>query len=297
MDINFELYKIFYHTAKTGSFSAAARRLFISQSAVSQSIKSLEEKMGTQLFYRKTRSIKLTKDGELLFKHVEQAYNFLKGAENKIEEMQNLKSGEMRIGVGDTICKYYLMPCLRKFNSLYPNVHIRIINRTSAQIIENLKSGSADLGIVTMPVEDKSICVTEFLELEDVFVASKKFENLKDRTLSPEELLKYPLLLLEKASSTRRCVDNYFNDKGIELHPEIESESIDLLLEFAKMGLGIAHVLRKSAIEAIKSGELFEIQLEEKPPMRKLGIATVKDVPLCKAASEFIHILRQEYEN
>jgi len=292
MDINFELYKIFYHVAKTNSFSKAGKNLFISQSAVSQSIKSLEEKLGTPLFYRKTRSIKLTKDGELLFKHVEQAYNFLKGAENKIAEMQNLKSGEMRIGVGDTICKYFLIPYLSKFYSLYPNVHIRIINRTSAQIIDILKSGFADFGIVTLPVEDKGISYREFIEREDIFVASEKFIELKNRKITPRELSEYPLLLLEKASSTRRNIDEYFLCKGILLQPEIELESIDLLVEFAKIGLGIAHVLKESATEAIEKNQLFEVELTEKPPMRKLGIVTMKDVPLCKAASEFIHMLQ-----
>jgi len=295
MDINFELYKIFYHVAKTNSFSKAGKKLFISQSAVSQSIKSLEEKLGTSLFYRKTRSIKLTKDGELLFKHVEQAYNFLKGAENKIAEMQNLKSGEMRIGVGDTICKYFLIPYLSRFYNRYPNVHIRLINRTSTQITEILKSGFADFGIVTLPVEDKGIFFKEFMELEDIFVASSKFIELKNRKVTPQELSEYPLLLLEKASSTRRNIDEYFLSKGILLQPEIELESIDLLVEFAKIGLGIAHVLKESAAEAIEKEQLFEVELTEKPPVRKLGIVTMKDVPLCKAASEFIRMLQNSH--
>jgi DNA-binding transcriptional LysR family regulator len=114
MDVNFELYKIFYHAAKYKNFSDAAKQLFISQSAVSQAIKNLEEKMGSALFYRKSRSVELTQEGTLLFSHVEQAYNFLKTAENKISQMQNMDCGEVRIGVSDTICKYYLISYLGK---------------------------------------------------------------------------------------------------------------------------------------------------------------------------------------
>jgi len=163
MDINFELYKIFYHAAKAGSFTDAAAKLYISQSAVSQAIKSLEEKIGGQLFYRKTRSVKLTGEGELLFKHVEQAYNFIKTGENKISEIKNLNTGEIKIGVGDTICKYFLIPHIQKFNLRYPGIKIHVVNRISSQILALLKNGLIDFGIATLPIHDKNIQAHEFI--------------------------------------------------------------------------------------------------------------------------------------
>lgn len=292
MDINFESYKIFYHTARSCSFSEAAKSLFISQSAVSQAIKNLEKKLGVMLFYRKTRNIKLTQEGELLLKHIEQAYNFIKAAENKLAEMQNLESGEIRIGVGDTICKHYLIPYLERFNQKYPRVKIQVINRTSAQILQILKNGLIDLGIVTLPVCDDKISVDELIELEDIFVASDRYSSLKGKNISLSELSSYPLLMLKKGSSTRRNLDNFLLGRGIGLIPEIELESIDLLVEFARIGLGIAHVLKESALKLIQDGELFQINLKEQLPMRKLGIATINDVPLCRAAHEFIGLLK-----
>lgn len=293
MDINFELYKIFYHTAKSGSFSAAAQKLYISQSAVSQAIRNLEEKIGSQLFLRNPRSIKLTDAGGLLFKHIEQAYNFIKAGESKIYEMQNMSFGEIRIGVSDTVCKYHVIPHIESFNRLYPKIKIRVINRTSSQIISILKNGLVDFGVVTLPVDDNNITVHEFTGVEDIFIASDRFSSLKNKSINFKELSEYPLLMLDKNSSTRCNLDLYLRQKGIELAPEIELESIDLLVEFAKIGLGVACVLRESALSAIEKNEVFEVRTSEALPFRRLGIISMKDVPLSQASYRFIELLRE----
>lgn len=297
MDINFELYKIFYHVAKNKSFSDAATKLHVSQSAISQSIKSLEKKTGSQLFYRKTREIKLTSEGEILFKHIEQAYNFIKTAESKLLESQNLENGEIRIGVSDTICKYYLIDPIEKFVQKHPKVKVQVINRTSHQIVDLLKEGIIDFGIATLPVDNKGIIIENYMTVEDIFVASNKFIELSNKPISLKELSSYPLLMLDKNSSTRQNIDSFFQKKNLNLVPEIELESIDLLLEFAKIGLGIAHVLKESAIPFFDKGELFEIKLKEKLPLRKLGIITMKNVPLSRTSSEFIMFLKEKANN
>lgn len=292
MDINFELYKIFYQAAKIESFSEAAEKLHISQSAVSQAIKNLEKKMGVQLFFRHSRQITLTLEGDLLYKHIAQAYNFIKTAENKINEMQNLDSGEVRIGVSDTVCRYFLIPYLEQFNARYAKIKIQVINRTSQQILGLLKNGMVDFGIVTLPVNDKNLLVEEFMAVEDIFVASDKFKALQGQKITLPTLAQHPLLMLEKGSATRQHIDSFLHSKGVRITPEIELGSIDLLVEFARIGLGIACVLRESAVSLMKAGELFEVQIKEKLPRRKLGIVVTKDVPLSHAAGEFIAFLK-----
>lgn len=292
MDINFELYKIFYYSALLQSFSQAANMLYISQSAVSQSIKNLEEKIGQPLFIRDKRSVRLTLEGEILFKHVEQAFNFIKTGENKLTELQSLNSGEIRIGVGDTICKYFLIPALEHFNHQYPNIKIQVVNRTSSVILTMLKNGTIDFGFATLPVNDRSISSLDFISVEDIFVASDKFLEIKNRNITLKELIKFPILTLPKDSSTRRNIDEFFKTLDVEIKPEIELESIDLLIEFAKIGLGIAHVLKESAKAAIEKEELFIVQMKEKLPGRKIGIVTMDKVPLSKASKEFIDLLK-----
>lgn len=293
MDVNFELYKIFYIAARLESFSAAARELFISQSAVSQSIKKLEQLTGSKLFVRGRKSVTLTSIGRMLYNHAEQAYNLLKSAEGKIQEMQQLEMGELSIGVGDTILRYLLLPCLQKFINMYPGIKVRIINRTSPGIIQSIKSSTVDIGIVTLPADDDQISVAELCCVEDVFVASSRFSNLRNIPVTLDLLSQLPLLLLQKQSSTRHNLDLFFASKGISIVPEIELESMDLLVELSKIGLGVAHVLKECAAGPVERNELFILDTVQALPPRKLGIVTLKNVPLSPAAETFAAALRQ----
>lgn len=291
MDINFELYKIFYYCALNKSFSIAAQKLFISQSAVSQSIKGLEKQLGVTLFFRKSRNMQLTSEGELLFSYASQAFNFLKTAEVKLQEIEGLSAGEIRIGVSDSICRYFVMPYIEKFGQMYPNVMIKVINRTSPQLLDVLKSGLVDIAILTLPVNQEIFSSVPFINVNDIFVASKKFSQLRDRKVSLRELNQHPLVMLQSDSSTRKSIDAFFNIKGLTCSPEIELESLDLLVEFAKIGTGIAYVLKESALDTIENGQLFEVQLEETLPQREVGIVTMRKVILSKAVNSFIDIL------
>lgn len=291
MDINFELYKIFYYCAQNKSFSIAARKLFITQSAVSQSIKGLEEQLGVTLFYRKSRNIQLTSEGELLFSYASQAFNYLKAAEDKLQEIEGLRAGEIRIGVSDSICKYFIMPYIKQFGQQYPNVAIKVINRTTPQLLEVLKSGLVDIVISTLPVNQEVFSSVPFIKVNDIFVASKKFAQLNNKKIELKTLSDYPLILLHSDSSTRKSIDAFFSHHGLTCSPEIELESLELLVEFAKIGTGIAYVLKESALALIQNGDLFEIELKESLPTREVGIVQMKNVVLSKAVNTFIDIL------
>ncbi len=291
MDINFEWYKIFYYAARHLSFSEAAKRLFISQSAVSQSIKNLEDKTGYRLFYRKGNRIVLTPEGEILFNYIEQAFNFIKAGESHLTEIKNINFGTVRIGAGDTICRYFVVPYIKKFIETYPNIRFQIINRTSDQIIDILKKGMIDFGIVTLPVTEKDLKATEFRKVEDVFVASSKFSHLRNRKVPLHELCSQPLLMLKKESSTRRNLDRFFQQHGLEIKAEIELESIELLIELAKIGLGISHVLRESVKKEIETGSLFVVETEYQLPVRSLGIITERNQFISPASKKFIDLL------
>ncbi len=291
MDINFDLYKVFYQVATSGSFSEAAAKLFISQSAVSQAIKNLEQRLGSQLFMRQTRHLQLTQEGELLLTHVGQAYNLIKAAETKLSEMQNLETGVIRIGASDTVCRYYLLPYLERYSRNYPKIKIQFLNRTSPQLMEALKEGIIDFTIVTLPISEENVTVQELITVTDVLVSSGRFNALKGRKITWEELALYPILLLEKNSATRRNFDNFLKRQGIRIVPEIELESVELLVEFAKIGLGIAHVVKESVIDSVKEGELFIVATQQVLPQRQLGIITSKNMPLSRAGRKFVEQL------
>ena len=293
-DINFELYKTFYHAAKYESFSKAAAQMFITQSAVSQAIKNLETRLNVQLFFRNTRRLQLTSEGKVLFSHIEQAFNLIKFGENKIAEMTGLDTGEIRIGASDTVCKYTLLPYLQRFNQRYPKVKMKVINRTSQQITGLLENGAIDLGMITLPAAAQTsghIEIRDWFSVTDIFIAAPKYAELRNSPIPLADLKNYPLLMLEKTSATRRNFDKFLQEMGVPIIPEIELESVDLLVEFARIGLGIAHVLRESALEGIEKGEIFEIKTIPSIPARRLGVITLKKIPLPQAGVKFMELL------
>ena len=175
MDINYELYKVFYHVAVTLSFSEASKQLFISQSAVSQSIKVLEKKLNQPLFIRSTKKVQLTPEGEILLKHIEPAMNLIKKGENQLLEAHTLNGGQLRIGASDTICRYYLVPYLNRFHKEFPNIHIKVINQTSIECAKFLENGQADFIVANYPNSALagSMNTRVINEFHDVFVASR----------------------------------------------------------------------------------------------------------------------------
>lgn len=291
MNVNMEWYRVFYWTAKTNSLSRAALQLHITQPAVSHTIKQLEAKLGGQLFFRTAKGVKLTVEGEVLFRYIEQAYSFMETGERMIAEMHNLQSGEINIGASDTLCRHYLMPYLEQFHAQHQHIRIRVTNRTTPETIELLKEGKIDLGIVHLPASDTQLEFRESIPLQDCLVGGRPYASLSENLLKLEDIGHYPLLLLEKGTSTRRFLDEYALMNGIQLTPELELGSIDLLAQFARSGFGIAFLIRNYAVDDIASGELIEIPMDPPIPARSIGIATLRGVPLSAAAKRFLDLL------
>ena len=293
MDVNMELYKVFYHVAKVGSISLAAKELFVSQPAVSQSIKRLEDKLGGRVFIRTPRGMKLTQEGEILYRHFEQAYKIMQNAETRFWETMNLIGGTIRIGASDTLCKHYLLPKLNQFHQEYPEVRIQVTNGTTPETLKLLRTGEVDLGIVNLPIqEDNQFEVREVLKVQDCFVVGPKFNELLGKTISLAELEQYPIMLLEKGSNSRKYIDDYCRSKGVILKPEFELGSIDVLVQFALIGLGVAFVVKDFIQQELSLGSLHEVILREQVPGHQIGMVTMRNVPLAVSAKKFTDLLR-----
>lgn len=293
MDINYELYKVFFHVASTLSFSEASKQLFISQSAVSQSIKVLERKLNQTLFIRSTKRVQLTPEGEILLKHIEPALNLIKKGENQLLEANTLNGGQLRIGASDTICRYFLVPFLSRFHSKYPNIHIKVTNRTSIECARLLENGQVDFIVTNYPnsgllsIHD----VKPIKEFSDVFVANETYFPLKEHTVTLTELQTHPILMLDRKSTTSEFLHNLFQKHQLDLVPEIELSSNDLLIDLARIGLGIAFVPDFCIPE--KEKELFVLELEETLPPRQLVVAHNETMPVSQAAREFMESLTE----
>lgn len=297
MTADLDLYSIFCTVAKCGSLSHAARELYVSQPAISQSMHRLEYMLGCTLFTRNSRGITLTSEGRMLYSYADKAVSLITAAEDKLNRMRTLKSGGLMIGASDTLCQYFLLPYLEEFHMAYPDVQLQVTNRTTPETVELLKVGKVDIALVNLPVEDSALSTREVLKVHDVFVASERFAKLKGHPVQLSDLAHEPLVLLEQASNSRKYLDDFASVCGVTLHPEIELGAHSLLVEFAKIGLGIACVTYEFAAQAINSGELFEIELTTPMPSRNIGLISLEGVPLSAAADRFISIvLHQEVE-
>lgn len=287
-----DLYRIFHEVCKNESFSKAAIKLYMTQPAISQAIAQLERELSTTLFLRSRKGVKLTKEGQLLHDYVNSALGIIEVGEGKMQELQNLTSGELRIGVGDTIARYYLLPYLESFYTRYPGIKLKVLNGTTSEILQLIQSGEADMGICNLPIVNDALHLQPCKEVQDIFVCGEKYRNMTERAVDIEYLVKMPLILLEKNANSRKYVEQYLLEKGYPIAPEFELGSHDLLLDFAKINLGIACVTREFCKEELERGELFEIELTTPIPKRHIGIVTLKNVPLARATQKFVEMMQ-----
>lgn len=291
MDINYELYKVFYYVATSLSFSDASRKLYISQSAVSQSIKTLEKKLEQPLFVRSTKKVQLTPAGKVLLKHIEPAMNLIQRGENQLLESGALGLGQLHIGASDTICRYFLVPYLKKFHKKFPNIPIKVTNATSQGCVELLEQGKVDLIVTNFPNVrlNQSYVQKTVLEFSDVFIANPAYFNLRQQTISFAELTQYPILMLDKNSTTSEFLHNIFLQHQLELIPEIELSSNDLLIDLARIGLGIACI--PDYCLSAESKDLFIVKTKEQIPGRRLAAAINPNLPPSASTEEFLKLL------
>lgn len=293
VDINYELYKVFYHVASTLNFSEASKQLFISQSAVSQSIKTLERKLDQTLFIRSTKKVQLTPEGEILMRHIEPAMNLIQKGEVQLLDAAST-GGQIRIGASDTICRYFLIPYLERFHKTFPGAHIKVVNQTSMKCAELLRNGLVDIIVVNYPNNHlgTTSSVLRIRKFRDVFIAGAPFRELENRTLTFAELLRYPILMLDKNSTTNEFLHHVFQQHQLDLVPEIELTSNDLLIDLARIGLGIAFVPDYCLSDT--GDDLFLLNTEEEMPARELAIAYNEHLPLSKASIEFLSYFQNE---
>ena len=291
MDINYELYKVFYQVASSLSFSEASRKLFISQSAVSQSVKTLERKLEQPLFNRSTKKVQLTLAGELLLKHIEPAVNLIERGEHQLMDSGTLGLGRLHIGANDTICRYFLVPFLKQFHEKFPQVPIKVTNATSIKCVDLLTQGKVDLIVTNFPNSrlDSSYIKKTVAAFTDVFIANPICFPLEQQVISFAKLNQYPILMLDKKSATREFLHQLFLQRQLELIPEAELSSNDLLIDLAKIGIGIAFVPDYCLSEDMT--DLYILQTEEPLPSRRIVAAVTPDLPLSPSASEFLNIL------
>lgn len=299
MEQNLNLYQIFYEVAGCRNFSVAARKLYISQPAVSKAISRLEEELNTVLFRRSSRGVTLTPEGEVLYSHVETALQSLKSGTDLLKSVSGGHISQLSIGVSTTLCKYVLLPFLKPFISENPNIKITISCQSTFDTLTALQNGSIDIGLVGIPGDAKTarnpaITYLPLKTIEDIFVASDTYLSpflLKSKgekqaldTLFQEA----SFIMLDKENISRKHADAFFSTQELTMSHVIEVNNMDLSIEFARAGLGIACVISDFVEEEIKKGTLKELKLPHRVPKRQIGFAYSSKTPMDEAKNTLI---------
>lgn len=273
MEQNLSQYKIFYEVAKAGNISKAARELFISQPAISKAIGKLEDSLDTTLFTRNSRGVQLTDEGRILFEHTCRAFDELSSGELELKRAREFHMGHIRIGVSNTLCRYIMVSYLKKFIEQYPHVKITIESQSSTHTMDMLEQQKIDLGLVAEPKPQKNLVFSPVMEIEDIFVASPAYlENLKVREGGDADVFQAGnVMLLDRNNITRQYIDDYMTSNHIEPNNLLEVTTMDLLIEFARIGLGLGSVIKEFVKEDLEGGQLVQVGLDTPIHKRTVG--------------------------
>ena len=273
MDINYELYKVFYYVATSLSFSEASKQLYISQSAVSQSIKQLEGELQTRLFARNSRGVALTPDGRMLYEYVRSAIGLLETGEEKLSQSRELQMGHLTIGASDTVTSQFLLPYLDRFHRQYPAIHIQIVSGRSHKVLGLLQSGKVDIAFASTPQESASLETHPCFATHSVFVAAADYPCDFGHVYSLAEIAAFPLILLARKGSSRLYLES-------------------LLVDLAAIGFGVAGVTEEFVHEELSKGRLRKLATDFEIPPRSVDLCVLRDVPLTPAAQRFADFVK-----
>jgi DNA-binding transcriptional LysR family regulator len=297
IDVPLDLYKVFYTVVKTGNMSQAAKLLFISQPAVSMAIRQLESKLEGTLLIRNPKGVRPTSEGQVLFTYLDQALNIIAIGEKRYLEMLNLESGEIKIGASDIILNHFMLPFLEKFSQEHENINVKITNRTTGGTLSILRRGIIDIGFVNLPIESEDgLDVIKCAEINDILVGGRKYMSLTQQGLSIGELNKYPILLQENDSNSRKIIDNFALEQGVLLNPIFELGASDLILKFVSINWGLSFFPREFIVKDLQNRRLFEIPLDPPIPKRHIGLVKLRNVELSNAAKCFIRMFSAQQE-
>lgn len=293
MSISYDYYKVFYFVARYQNITLAAKALFLTQPTVSHYILNLEKELNCKLFIRSKKGMRLSPEGELLFEHINKAYTEICHGEEKLKEYLNMGKGLIRIGASETTLRNYLIPVLGKFKAKYPNIQLRITNTTYTQVPKALKNGTLDFAIMTTPFPANDLTVQPLLDFSMVGIAGPSYYHLANHPLTYEEVFQYPLICLEPGTSGRYYLESFFASHGVQLQPDMELSSADLITPMTEHNIGIGFVPRIFAEEALKKEKVVELNFDV--PLPKRSICMLADAHrqpsfACQKFMEELHI-------
>ena len=292
MVTSLDYYKTFYYVAKYGNITAAAERLGSEQPNVTRGIKNLERDLKCVLFTRSNKGVKLTPEGEKLYRHIAVAYEHIKAGEEELELFNKMVRGVVRVGASETALHEVLLSALTKYHKLYPEIHINLFNFNNVRAVEALKTQSVDFVLIANPFEEPgSLVSTKIKQIKDIAVCGSSYKEITEKPLTFKQISRYPIVSLNKMTKTFEFYKQLFAKHGAEFNPNVEISTADQILPIVKHELGIGFLPESFAQEAIANGEVFELKLAENIPLRDIYLVKRGDCELSVAAKALENVL------
>lgn len=292
LDCNLEYYRSFYYVARLHSITKAADALFLSQPAITRSIKLLESHLGCRLFVRTSKGMQLTHEGDVLFTHVSKAFDSLIAGEHELAVASSFGDGKLEIGATETALHHFLLPKIEAFRNIRPNVYIHVTGSSTPETLRMIREGSADLAVAVSPVAPvEGITCKRLQSFHDIFIAGDKYSDLKNRSLSAQEISNYSITTVEKGTSARSHIDKWFEEQGIIFNPAFSVRTTTAVLPFVERNLSIGIVPSMFADSLIEQDKVFRVEMTKPIPPRDI-LLMHKDSPnmpvICREFVEYL---------
>ena len=295
MQISFDSYKVFYITAKNSSITEAAKELFVTQPTVTHCIQKLEDELDCVLFIRGKKGVKLTPEGKILYKHISVACEEIWKAENDMNALKEFKKGEILLGASETTLHFFLLPHLKRYKKKYPSIRLKIHNSNTRHMLDAIRNDELDCGILVFPGEynEEGIEIITLDTFQDIAIVGNEYKELAEHSISLKDLIEYPIISLENATMTNWTFREIFKQYNLDLKPDIELATTDLIVPTVSNDLGIGFVPEYFASEALKKNEIFRLNLVEEIPRRKICLVYKLDKPQSIAVEAFIRCIKE----
>ena len=311
MSVSLDYYRIFYYVGKTGSITAAANALFLTQPTISHAIQNLEKELGCTLFLRTKKGVLMTPEAKNLYSHISIACEQIRIGEEQLHAALQLSEGSVSIGATETVLHFYLIPWLKKYHSLYPNIKLKISNSNTPATLQALKQGILDFAVLVMNGENdyaadyeknhkkdsgKTFQITRLEDFSDIFVGGTEYAFLAEQTrqtkqpVSLSQLTQYPLVCLEKNTCTRTFLDQILKEHQVQWSPDIELATTDLIMPMVTQNFGIGFIPEYFAQAAIEQQTAFSLPIVERIPPRHIYLVCTP-TPHSAASEAFIRML------
>lgn len=295
MNIDLNLYLLFHTVAKLGSITKAAEELYVSQPAITQNIKTLEHQLGATLFIRTKKGVTLTEEAKVLYNYIDEGITYIKNGEAKFQELMNLQDGTLKIGASTTVTQHVLLPYLKKFTTLYPNINVSITNHLTSDLIKLLRNGTVDLLILNLPTtEHGDLEIIPFMEVHDILAVGEKLKSLSLKEQQLKDLQKKDFIFQKSPSNTREFLNNFLTKEKIEIIPKYDVVSFNLVKDMTTIGLGIGYLTKEFIDSEIQGKKLFPLNINPTIPSRKIGLVTLKKNIPSFASRSFINIILEK---